>query len=145
MKKSKRLLPVRQLKQQAERAEARKLADLQRELEAARNQLGELEGYLKEYFQTIQGQQSRVTQASQLGLYQAFISRLQLAISRQGELIKQRQAAVNAQSRKWIQASAKLKTMDQLIEKARQQEELEDSRREQKLMDDRPFRGGGGF
>lgn len=145
MKKSKRLLPVRQLKQQAERAEARKLADLQRELEAARHQLGELEGYLKEYFQTIQGQQSRVTQASQLGLYQAFISRLQLAISRQGELIQQRQAAVNAQSRKWIQASAKLKTMDQLIEKARQQEELEDSRREQKLMDDRPFRGGGGF
>lgn len=145
MKRSKRLLPVRQLKQQAERAEARKLADLQRELEVARNQLGELEGYLKEYFQTIQGQQSRVTQASQLGLYQAFISRLQLAINRQGELIQQRQAAVNAQSRKWIQASAKLKTMDQLIEKARQQEELEDSRREQRLMDDRPFRGGGGF
>lgn len=145
MKKSKRLLPVRQLKHQAEREEAKKLAELQRELEGARNQLQELEGYLKEYFQTIQGQQSRVTQASQLGLYQAFISRLQVAINRQGELIQQRQLAVQAQTQKWIQASARLKTMDQLIEKARQQEELEASKREQKIMDDRPFRGGNGF
>ncbi|AUM11624.1 flagellar export protein FliJ [Ketobacter alkanivorans] len=145
MKKSKRLLPVRQLKHQAEREEARKLADLQRELQAARHQLGELEGYLKEYFETIQGQQNKVTQASQLGLYQAFISRLQHAINRQGELIQQRQIAVQAQTQKWIKASASLKTMDQLIDSARRHEELEESKREQKILDDRPFRGGNGF
>lgn len=145
MKKSKRLLPVRQLKHQAEREEAKKLASVQQELEMARNQLVELEGYLKEYFQTIQGEQSRVTQASQLGLYQAFITRLQHAINRQGELIQQRQEAVQVQSKKWIQASASLKIMDQLIDSAHKQEELDESRREQKLMDDRPFRGGNGF
>lgn len=145
MKKSRRLLPVRQLKQQAEREEAKKLANLQQELEMAKQQRVELESYLAEYFQTIQQQQSRVTQASQLGLYQAFISRLQLAIRRQGELIQQRQAAVKAQSKRWVEANARLKTMDQLIEKARLQEDIEESRREQKLMDDRPFRGGNGF
>ena len=145
MKKSRRLLPVRQLKQQAEREEAKKLANLQQELEMAKQQRMELESYLAEYFQTIQQQQSRVTQASQLGLYQAFISRLQLAIRRQGELIQQRQAAVKAQSKRWVEANARLKTMDQLIEKARLQEDIEESRREQKLMDDRPFRGGNGF
>lgn len=145
MKKSKRLQPVRQLKQQAEREEAKKLANLQQELELAQQQRVELESYLSEYFQTIQQQQAKVTQASQLGLYQTFISRLQLAISRQGELIQQRQAAVKAQSKRWVEANARLKTMDQLIEKARQQEELEESRREQKLMDDRPFRSGNGF
>lgn len=145
MKKSRRLLPVRQLKQQAEREEAKKLANLQNELEMAKRQKVELESYLAEYFQTIQQQQSRVTQASQLGLYQAFISRLQLAIRRQGELIQQRQAAVKAQTKRWVEANARLKTMDQLIDKARQQEDIEESRREQKLMDDRPFRGGNGF
>ncbi|MEE2731443.1 MAG: flagellar export protein FliJ [Pseudomonadota bacterium] len=145
MKKSKRLLPVRQLNQQAEREEARKLAHLQQELQAAQQQRRELESYLADYFQTIQQQQSKVTQAAQLGLYQSFISRLQLAIRRQGELVQQRQAAVKAQTKRWVDANARLKTMDQLIEKARQQEQLEESRREQKLLDDRPFRGGGGF
>ncbi|RLT94844.1 MAG: flagellar export protein FliJ [Ketobacter sp.] len=145
MKKSRRLQPVRQLKQQAEREEAKKLAHLQQELETAKQQRTELESYLAEYFQTIQQQQSRVTQAAQLGLYQAFISRLQLAIRRQGELIQQRQAAVKSQTKRWVEANARLKTMDQLIAKARQQEDLEESRREQKLMDDRPFGGGNGF
>ncbi|RLT92563.1 flagellar export protein FliJ [Ketobacter sp.] len=145
MKKSKRLLPVRQLNQQAEREEARKLAHLQQELQAAQQQRRELESYLADYFQTIQQQQSKVTQAAQLGLYQSFISRLQLAIRRQGELVHQRQAAVKAQTKRWVEANARLKTMDQLIEKARQQEQLEESKREQKLLDDRPFRGGGGF
>ncbi|MBA53304.1 MAG: flagellar export protein FliJ [Pseudomonadales bacterium] len=145
MKKSRRLQPVRQLKQQAEREEAKKLAHLQQELETAKQQRTELESYLAEYFQNIQQQQSRVTQAAQLGLYQAFISRLQLAIRRQGELIQQRQAAVKSQTKRWVEANARLKTMDQLIAKARQQEDLEESRREQKLMDDRPFGGGNGF
>ena len=145
MKKSKRLLPVRQLKQQAEREEAKKLANLQQQLEQAKQQRIELESYLAEYFQTIQQQQSQVTQASQLGLYQSFISRLQLAIRRQGELVQQHQAAVKAQTKRWVEANARLKTMDQMIDKARQQEDLEESRREQKLMDDRPFRGGNGF
>ncbi|HAG96956.1 MAG: flagellar export protein FliJ [Pseudomonadales bacterium] len=145
MKKSKRLVPVRQLKQQAERGEAKKLAGLQQELQQAKNQLAELESYLAEYYQTVQQHQSQVTQASQLGLYQAFISRLQQAIRHQSEMVQQRQAAVQAQTRKWIEANARLKTMDQLIEAARQQENLDESRREQKVQDDRPFRGNNGF
>jgi len=145
VKRSRRLLPVCQLKEQAERAEARKLADLQRELEQARRQQQELQGYLQEYFQTIQSQQQQVTQASQLGLYQAFISRLQAAIGRQEELVRQRQSAVQAQSRKWVEANARRKSMEQLVERARQEEALEESRREQKSQDDRPYRGGNPF
>mgnify|MGYP003683012947 CR=1 FL=1 len=145
MKKSKRLLPVRQLKHQAERQEAKKLAGLQQELQQARSQLKDLEFYLTEYYQTVQQHQALVTQASQLGLYQAFIARLQQAIRHQSELVQQREAAVQAQTGKWIESNARLKTMDQLIQSARQHEELEESRREQKIQDDRPFRGGGGF
>jgi flagellar biosynthesis chaperone FliJ len=61
------------------------------------------------------------------------------------QIIRQREQAVQAQTRKWIAASSKLKTMDDLIARAQQQEQLEADKREQKILDDRPFRGGGGF
>jgi flagellar FliJ protein len=145
LKKSMRLQPVRQLKQQAERAEAKKLAELQRELAAAKKQEHELQSYLSEYFQSVQNQQAQITQASQLGQYHAFIGRLQQAISRQGESIQQRDMAVKAQTQKWLLASSALKTMDQLIETCRKQESLEESKREQKQLDDLPFRNDRGF
>lgn len=145
MKKSVRLQPVRNIKQQQERLEARKLAELQQQLQQARNQCAELQGYLKEYFGSINDQRQMVRQASQLGLYQAFVTRLEQAIQHQMQIIRQREQAVQAQTRKWIAASSKLKTMDDLIARAQQQEQLEADKREQKILDDRPFRGGGGF
>lgn len=145
MKKSLRLRPVRDLKQQQERLEARKLADLQQQLQQARRQCTELEGYLKEYFNSVSSQRQLVRQASQLALYQAFVDRLQQAIQHQMQVVRQREMAVQAQTQKWISASEKLKSMDDLILRARQQEQLDADKREQKILDDRPFRGGGGF
>ena len=145
MKKSVRLRPVRDIKEQQERQEARKLAELQRQLLLARKQLDDLQGYLKEYFASVNAARQHVTQASQLGLYQVFIQRLQEAIQHQAQLIKQRELVVQAQTRKWLEASTRLKTMDDLIARARQQEEIAEDKREQKLLDDRPFRAPGGF
>lgn len=145
MKKSVRLRPVRDIKEQQERQEARKLAELQRQLLLARKQLDDLQGYLKEYFASVNAARQHVTQASQLGLYQVFIQRLQEAIQHQAQLIKQRELVVQAQTRKWLEASTRLKTMDDLITRARQQEEIAEDKREQKMLDDRPFRAPGGF
>lgn len=145
MKKSKRLLPVRQLKHQEERTEAKKLAQIQQELAAAKNQLGELQVYLADYFNTVSNQQGQIHSAAQLGQYQNFISKLKEAIQRQQQDIKQREQVLQAQTQKWFEASNKLKTMDELIEKARQQEEREADAREQKILDDRPIRNRGGF
>jgi len=145
MKKSVRLRPVRDLKQQQERTEAKKLADLQQQLQLARRKCEELEGYLKDYFTSINTQRQQVQQASQLALYQAFVSRLQQAIQHQQQIIKQRELAVQAQSRKWVTARERLRTMDDLIVRTQQQEQLEADKRDQKILDDRPFRPGGGF
>lgn len=145
MRKSVRLRPVRDIKQQQERIEARKLAELQKHLQMARKQHEELQGYLKEYFNAISSQHSQVRQASQLALYQAFVTRLQQAIQQQEQLIRQREMAVQAQTKKWITASERLRTMDDLINKAQVQEELEADKKEQKILDDRPFRPTGGF
>ncbi len=145
MKKSVRLRPVRDLKQQQERTEAKKLADLQQQLQLARRKGQELEGYLHDYFSTISAQRQQVHQASQLALYQAFVTRLQQAIQHQQQVIKQRELAVQAQSRRWVTARERLRTMDDLIVRTQQQEALEADKREQKFLDDRPFRPGGGF
>lgn len=145
MKKSVRLRPVRELKQQQERAEARKLAELQQQLQQARRQCDELQSYLKDYFQTLANQRQQVHQASQLALYQSFVTRLEQAIQYQQQVIRQREMSVQAQSKKWVAASERLRAMDELITRARQQEELEADKREQKIQDDRPFRSRGGF
>ena len=145
MKRSVRLVPVRDIKQQQERTEARKLADLQQQLQVARQQCSELQHYLQEYFNNITLQQQHVHQASQLALYQAFVNRLQQAIRQQQQLIMQREMAVQAQTQKWITASQRLRTMDDMILRARQQEELEADKKEQKILDDRPFRAQNGF
>lgn len=145
MKKSVRLQPVCKLKQQQERKEATQLAKYQGELEQSRRQLNELQQYLQDYYQNLQGHQGSVRSASQLGLYQSFVSRLQKAIARQGEMVKQRELSVKAQTQRWIKASHSVKVMEQLIEQARQEEAREEGRREQKMMDDRPFRSPSGF
>lgn len=145
MKKSRRLRPVRDLKQQQERQEARKLAELQQQLQLARKQHQDLQGYLREYFAAVSAGYAAVRQASQLGLYQTFIQRLQDAIQHQAQLIRQREQSVQAQTRKWLEASSRLKTLDDLIAQARQQEELAEDKKEQKALDDRPFRVTRGF
>ena len=145
MKKSVRLRPVRDIKQQQERVEAKKLADLQHQLQLARKQCAELEGYLKDYFQSVNQQRQQIHQASQLALYQAFVTRLQQAIQHQQQVIRQREMSVLAQTKKWVTARERLRTMDDLIVRAQTQEELEADKREQKILDDRPFRPGGGF
>ena len=140
VRKSLRLAPVRNLKQQAERLEARKLADLQQQLAQARKQLQELERYLAEYFHNIARDRLQVKQASQLGMYQAFVQRLQEAIQHQHQIIVQREMAVKAQTQKWLAASQSLKAMDELITRFRHEEELAADKREQKILDDRPRR-----
>ncbi len=145
MKKSQRLRPVQQLKQREERTQARKLAEIQSQLADSRRQLGELESYLEDYFSTVNNQQRMIHSATQLGQYQNFISKLKLAIEHQREDIKQRESALKAQTKLWALSRSQLNSMDELIEKSRFQEAVEEEKKAQKQMDDRPFKGGGGF
>lgn len=145
VKKSARLQTVCQLKQMAEREEAKKLALTQQEFHKAVNQQEELKSYLQEYFKTIQNSQSSVNNASQLALYQAFVTRLQLAIERQGEAIKQREIVLKKQTKNWQEANANLKTMKELVTKAQIEESLAEDKKQQREMDDRTFKGNLGF
>ena len=145
MKRSQRLLLVQQLKQREERLQAKKLAEFQQELAQSRLQLSELESYLDDYFNTVNSQQKSIHSATQLGQYQMFISKLKLAIAHQNQDVKQRETAVQAQSKQWALARSRLNSMDELLTKTKQQEAVEEEKKAQKLMDDRPYRNRDGF
>ena len=145
MKKSKRLLPVKNLKRQKERVEAKKLAQAQQKLNEAIQRKEELENYLSEYYVTMDSGQKLVKSASQLGGYQAFIARLKQAIANQNEFVKQHEILVKGQRENWIKANEKRIVMEGLIEKSKIQEALEEGKKEQKVLDDRPYSGRSGF
>ena len=139
MKRSERMKPVRKLKHQEERQLAKKFAQAQQELLREENQLAMLKQYQREYFQGLTGshQQARTgaINATELEKYQMFLSRLEKAIQNQNQVKVLKEKAVEAARQTWAEANARLKAMDNLIERLRLEEE-----REQRLIDDLPLR-----
>lgn len=147
MKRSQRMQPVRKLKQQEERQLAKKLAQAQQALQREQSQLNMLHQYQREYFQGLTGsrQQARTGAISAVDLekYQMFLSRLEKAIQNQNQVTVIKEKAVEAARQAWAQANARLKALDNLIEKMRLEEEREQDKREQRLIDDLPLRNNG--
>lgn len=135
MKRSKRLLPVKQLKKQEEQKEAKKLADAQNELRQAEQQLDELHQYRQDYYQSLHQPSGSLT-ASNLAKYQVFLTRLNRAIENQSQMLNLKKKAVDAQTKVWAAAHARHKAMEELIERFSNEEQIEKDKQEQKLMDE---------
>lgn len=144
MKRSERMQPVRKLKQQEERQLAKRLAQAQQALQKEESQLQMLQQYQREYFNAVTGSQSQGSTGSiraiDLEKYQMFLSRLERAIQNQGEVRVLREKAVEAARQAWAEANSRLKALDNLIEKMRFEEEREQDKREQRMLDDMPLR-----
>lgn len=136
-RKSLRLQPVRQLKHQAERQQAKLLAEAQQQLQIAQQQINELKTYYSEYLSSLSTHNENFRQAKELQVFHAFFVRLQQAIDKQQEVVRQREQAVMSRMDQWRQASASLKSIDELIATARRQEMIEQDKKEQKIQDDR--------
>ena len=155
MKKSKRLIPVRQIKEREERDAAVRLGDAQQGLNAAIKQLDELKQYRQDYYSSLSsglstgapgdpksqsvGQpriQSSVP-ATVLEKYQLFLAKLNSVVERQQETVEQYRQHVEAHRQKWLEADARLKSIDHLIDRAKEEEELLLDKQEQKLADER--------
>lgn len=144
MKRSERMQPVRKLKQQEERQLAKKLAQAQQALQKEEAQLQMLQQYQREYFNGLTGSQSQAQSgsinAADLEKYQMFLTRLERAIQNQSQVKVLRDKAVEAARQDWAQANARLKALDNLIEKMRFEEEREQDKKEQRMLDDIPLR-----
>lgn len=144
MKRSQRMQPVRKLKLQEERQLAKKLAQTQQALAQEKTQLEMLHQYQRDYFasltETHRSGGTQLQQASQLEKYQQFLSRLHKAIENQRQVYDIKEKAVEAARQEWAQANARLKALDNLIERMRLEEERQQDKREQRMIDDLPLR-----
>lgn len=144
MKRSVRMQPVRKLKLQEERQLAKKFAQAQQALEQEKSQLAMLANYQQEYFAGLSGSQqssnTAVLSAPQLEKYQLFLSRLHKAIENQRQMVVIKEQAVDAARQEWAQANARLKAMDNLIEKMQFEEARQQDKQEQRMLDDLPLR-----
>lgn len=144
MKRSQRMQPVRKLKHQEERQLAKKLAQAQQALQREESQLTMLHQYQREYFQGLTGSQQQARtgaiSAADLEKYQMFLSRLERAIQNQNQVKVLKEKAVEAARQAWAQANARLKALDNLIETMRLEEQREQDKKEQRLIDDLPLR-----
>ncbi len=139
MKRSDRLLPVRKLKEQKERAEAHKLAECQKQLQMAQRQALELQNYRAEYYQGVHQNRQGIS-SSYLDKSHQFISRLNIAIESQLQVVKNCEQALEKQKQVWADAHAKLKAMDDLIDRLRIEEQVQEDKQEQKMLDEYALR-----
>lgn len=138
MKKSTRLAPVRQIKQQEEKEAAQRLGEAQQGLNAAIKQLQELQQYRQDYYASLtEGREgSSSVPATSLEKYQLFLAKLNGVVERQQETVEQYKQHVDSHRKKWAEANARLKSIDELIERAKREETLFMDKQEQKSIDE---------
>ncbi len=140
MRRSKRLAPVRKIKEREEKEAARRLGDAQKGLNSAIKQLEELQQYRQDYYTTLSGGaiSSNVSvPATVLEKYQLFLAKLNGVVERQQETVEQYRQHVEAHRKAWVESHARLKSMDDLIARAREEEQLFIDKQEQKMIDER--------
>ena len=136
MKKSKRLLPVQKLNTKREKDAAKAVGFARQAVIKEEAQLNSLIEYRKEY-QSCNTVGSSPT-GQQLQDLHGFLINLNVAIEQQERRLIDVRYQLNMKIVEWEKAHGKHKVMDKLIVKFEKEEDLVESKNEQKIMDDLP-------
>jgi flagellar FliJ protein len=112
------------------------MGESQRELDSALVRLDELSAYRNEY-SARQVPGSSVS-AARWHDYQAFLSRLDQAVSAQRQLILDAEQNVDAHRRRWIAKRQRRESLQRVLERYRREERIDVDRRLQQRLDDLP-------
>ncbi len=140
MTRAKRLRPVQDLMDDAERKLAQSLAAHERQVNEAQNKLIELERYLGEYQRQLGERAGRGMGVTDLRDYQAFLARLNEAIRQQRGVVQRTCSERDAERLRWQQAARKVKAIDHVVDQWQLQERRAMDRREQIEIDERAQR-----
>ena len=140
MTRSKRLAPVQQVLEHSEQARAREFGEAQRRLAEAESKLAELTTYHGEYLQAYRKRAEDGTSVTALRDFQAFLARLELALSQQEKVVAMARDAVQNRQRNWQGAAREVKAVESVVDRWRSQEARAGERREQKESDERAQR-----
>jgi flagellar FliJ protein len=137
MSRAKRIEPVQNLVEDAERRLAMSVAGFEKRVKEAETKLQELERYRLEYQQQFAQRAGRGMGATDLRDYQAFLGRLDEAIKQQQAAVLRARSDRDIEKQKWQKAAIKAKALDHVVDKWRTEERRIQDRREQRDSDER--------
>lgn len=141
MTRAKRLEPVQDLADEAERRLAQGVAGFERRVRDAETKLLELERYLAEYEQQFAARAGKGIGVMELRDYQAFLARLGDAIQQQRGVVQRAQSERDAERLRWQDAAKRVKALDHVVDQWQAEERRALDKREQRDTDERAQRG----
>jgi flagellar FliJ protein len=143
MTRAKRIEPVQDLVESAERRLATSLVAFERRVTEGEAKLQELERYRIEYQEQFSLRAGRGMGVAELRDYQAFLARLGEAIRQQQLLLQRMRAERDAERLRWQEAARKAKALDHVVGVWRAEERRIQDRRDQHDTDERAQRSKG--
>lgn len=140
MKRAKRLEPVQQIVDDAQRRLAMSVAAFEKRVLDGEAKLQELTRYKGEYEQQFSQRAGRGIGATDLRDYQAFLARLTEAIKQQQALVARARAEHQAERVKWQEALKRSKALGHVVERWQADERHMNDRRDQRESDERAQR-----
>lgn len=140
MKRAKRLEPVQQIVDDAQRRLAMSVAAFEKRVLDGEAKLQELTRYKGEYEQQFSQRAGRGIGATDLRDYQAFLARLTEAIKQQQALVARARAEHQAERVKWQEALKRSKALGHVVERWQAEERHMNDRRDQRESDERAQR-----
>ena len=140
MTRAKRLEPVQQIVDDAQRRLALSVAAYEKRVLDGETKLQELQRYKGEYEQQFAQRAGRGIGATDLRDYQAFLARLADAIKQQQALVTRAQAEHQAERMKWQEALKRSKALGHVVERWQAEERHMNDRRDQRESDERAQR-----
>ena len=140
MKRAKRLEPVQQIVDDAQRRLAHSVAAFEKRVLDGETKLQELQRYKSEYEQQFAQRAGRGIGATELRDYQVFLARLSEAIKQQQALVTRANAEHQAERVKWQQALTRSKALGHVVDRWQAEERHMNDRRDQREGDERAQR-----
>jgi flagellar protein FliJ len=140
LKRAKRLEPVQQIVDDAQRRLALSVATFEKRVLEGEAKLQELQRYKGEYEQQFSQRAGRGIGATDLRDYQAFLARLADAIRQQQALVTRARAEHQAERVKWQEALKRSKALGHVVERWQAEERQMNDRRDQRESDERAQR-----
>jgi len=137
MKRADRLEPVQKIIDETERRLAEHFAAAERLVTACEQKLNELSGYRDDYTQGFAQRAGAGMGARELLDYQAFLVRLNEAITQQAQIVARAQLDRDAQRKRWQEAAQRSKALGHVIENWALEERRSVDKREQRDSDER--------
>jgi flagellar FliJ protein len=137
MKRADRLEPVQKIIDETERRLAEHFAAAERLVTACEQKLNELSGYRDDYTQGFAQRAGAGMGARELLDYQAFLMRLNEAITQQAQIVARAKVDRDAQRKRWQEAAQRSKALGHVIENWALEERRSVDKREQRDSDER--------